>query len=99
MKKSENILNGEKKESDRIHTKVVEFCKIMQHELDNNSHKGDWETFLNRDSILSELYHHLNKLEKTYFSDQNPERMKEYIADCANILLMFGNSYNFYNKS
>lgn len=95
--KSINMLNGEEKEIN-IHPKIVEFSKIMQHEINENERKGNWEEFQNRDSIFSELYHHLNKLEKTYFTDENPDEMKEYIADCANILLMLGNSYNFYNK-
>jgi len=97
MKKLKNISNGEVSEIN-VHSKIVEFAKVMQHEINENERKGNWEEFQHRDSILSELYHHLNKLEKTYFGDQNPDEMKEYIADCANILLMLGNSYNFYTK-
>lgn len=67
----------------------------MQKEIDDNSHKGDWETFTNKENIISEFYHHLNKLEMS--SNDDPELIKEYIADCANILMMLGNSYKLYN--
>ena len=41
-----------------MHSKIEKFAQAMQKEIDDNSHKGDWETFL-----------HLNKLE-TILLDQ-----------------------------
>lgn len=67
----------------------------MQVELKNNSHKGDWEKFVDPREILKELRHHENKLTDAMFND-NRDLVKEYIADCANILMMLGNSYKLY---
>lgn len=78
-----------------MHNKIEKFAVSMQKEIDDNSHKGDWETFTNKENIMSEFYHHLNKLEMSL--DDDPELIKEYIADCANILMMLGNSYKLYN--
>ena len=69
-----------------MHSKIEKFAQAMQKEIDDNSHKGDWETFL-----------HLNKLETILQTDENPELVKEYIADCGNILMMLGNYYKLYN--
>ncbi len=78
--------------------KIIKFAESMQIEIDNNSHKGDWETFVDKFSIMSEFYHHLNKLESTLRKDDDPELLKEYIADCSNILMMLGNSYKLYDN-
>jgi len=49
-----------------MHSKVEKFAQTMQKEIDDNSHKGDWETFLHKENIMSEFYHHLNKLETVF---------------------------------
>jgi hypothetical protein len=60
-----------------MHSKVEKFTQAMQKEIDN-SHKGDWETFLHKENIMSEFYHHLNKLENVL----HPQLIKEYIVYC-----------------
>lgn len=81
-----------------MHSKVEKFAQAMQKEIDDNSHKGDWETFLHKENIMSEFYHHLNKLEIVLQTDEDPQLVKEYIADCGNILMMLGNYYRLYNE-
>ncbi len=80
-----------------MHNKIKNFAEAMQKELNDNSYKGDCETFLHKENIMSEFYYHLNKLETILKTDENPELIKEYIADCSNILMMLGNSYKLYN--
>ena len=38
-----------------MHSKVEKFAQAMQKEIDDNSHKGDWETFLHKENIMSEI--------------------------------------------
>ena len=75
--------------------KIQKFAEIMQTELELNSHKGNWEEFINKKEIVSEFFYHFNKLEDSMILEDK-ERVKEYIADCANLLLMLGNSYEIY---
>ena len=75
--------------------KIEKFSKQMQIELEENSHKGNWEDFKNPNEINLELEYHLTKL-RLSIEQQDKERIKEYIADCANLLLMLGNSYELY---
>jgi len=81
-----------------LRTKVQKFAESMQQEIDTNSHKGDWETFLEKKHIWSEFFYHLNKLETVCANDEDPVLVKEYIADCGNILMMLGNAYKLYDK-
>lgn len=74
-----------------MHNKVKEFSKLMQTELDANSHKGEWEDFTNQKDILLELEYHKSKLFLAIKEDDN-DAIKEYSADCANILLCLLNS-------
>ncbi len=46
---------------------------------------------------MYEFYHHLNKLETVLQTNEEPQLIKEYIADCSNILMMLGNYYKLYN--
>lgn len=75
--------------------KVQKFAEIMQTELEANNHKGNWEEFINKKEIVAEFFYHFNKLEDSMISEDK-EKIKEYIADCANLLLMLGNSYGTY---
>lgn len=79
----------------RIHNKIQKFVEIMQIELEDNIHKGNWEEFIDKKEILSEYFYHFNKLEISIY-EENKKLIKEHIADCANLLLMLGNSYEIY---
>lgn len=71
---------------------ILKFVQLMEKELKANSHKGDWKTFIDQDKIIQELYYHLDKLEKVRLTNKDFQLMKEYIADCANILMFLNNS-------
>lgn len=75
--------------------KIEKFAEQMQIELDENSYKGNWENFKDPNEIDIELDYHLTKLRNSV-KQKDKERIKEYIADCANLLLMLGNSYELY---
>lgn len=85
-----------------MHNKIQIFAEKMQIELDNNSHKGNWEDFTDYRVILKEFGHHYNKVIITLKESMNDiafeNLMTEHIADCANILMFLGNSFNLYNK-
>lgn len=80
-----------------INNDILMFASDMNQELENNKHKGDYKNFTNKKDILSELDYHINKLKAAIENDVDFE-IKEYIADCGNILMFLGNSYNFYTK-
>lgn len=67
------------------------FAENMQKELNANDHKGNWKDFKDRKIIMAELEHHLCKLYNA-LNENNNEKMKEYIADCANNLLFLRNT-------
>jgi hypothetical protein len=71
------------------------FKQQMIKENKDNAEKGDILTFTNVDQALLELEYHKSKL---YFAlkAQKPERVKEYLADCANFLLTIGNAWELY---
>lgn len=74
------------------------FLEQMETELKNNSHKGDWKSWLPSPSdLMSELAHHSRKLEKAIY-DNNPELVREYSADIANLaersFVVFGDVNN-----
>lgn len=75
--------------------KVQKFAEVMQTELEANNHKGNWEEFIDKKEVMSEYFYHFEKLERALFIG-NKENIKEHIADCANLLLMLGNSYKIY---
>jgi hypothetical protein len=79
-----------------MHKKVYKFAESMNFELIQNQHKGNWETFLDKNDIMKELHHHLDKLETVRLTNNDPVLIKEHIADCANILMFLGNAYKFY---
>lgn len=74
---------------------VEAFARTMKEELINNHHKGDWREWKEVNSMRYELDYHLTKLDSAIQQD-NKELIKEHLADCANFLLMIGNSYNLY---
>jgi len=77
--------------------KVYNFALEMQKELIDNSHKGDWEDFIDPREILKELEYHKSKLINAMYDNEH-KLIKEHIADCANLLLMLGNSYKLYEE-
>lgn len=54
-----------------INNKIQTFAEKMQQELNNNSHKGNWEDFIDADKILSELDYHYDKLHRAYIAIDN----------------------------
>lgn len=83
---------------------VNEFAKSMKNELKANAYKGDWRKWNYVPEQIDELDYHIDKLKSAikYYEDSNRNNMhvevlvKELIGDCANILLMIGNSYELY---
>lgn len=76
---------------------IERFAKQMQIELDKNSHKGsvlDWKGIHNK---IADLEYHKAKLIMSLRSGEK-EATKEYIADCANILLSIGHEGGLYNN-
>lgn len=71
------------------------FMKQMLKENKDNIVKGNILEWDNVDEMLIDLEYHKAKL---YFAlkSKNPEGVKEYLADCANILLAIGNSWELY---
>lgn len=78
-----------------MENKIQKFAESMQIELEANSHKGNWEEFIEKGDIMSEYVYHFSKLEYSMALGKK-EEIKEHIADCANLLLMLGNSYELY---
>lgn len=81
--------------SREVPLELIKFVEYMNFELESNEHKGDWKLFTDIELIKDELDHHLSKLKKA-IEDNNIPQIREYIADCGNILMMMGNSYNLY---
>lgn len=79
----------------KIDPKVLKFAETMQNEINQNSRKGNWEDWQNPEAMFSELEYHKQKLIKA-FDDNNESQIKEYLADCANILMFIGNTKNLY---
>src|SRR5690606_5533863 len=70
-------------------TQYYPFIQRMEQEIENNQHKGNWLEYAikeNRVLILTEIYHHLGKLELAV-QDRDEELIKEYSADIANIAM------------
>lgn len=82
--------------AEELHPKVLEFAKQMQKELNDNSHKGDWNEFRDVKDILNELEYHKSKLLVAMRKKEPHEECKELIADFANILMFLGNAGNLY---
>jgi len=80
-----------------LHPKVLEFAQQMQAELDNNSHKGDWNEFRDVKEILHEIEYHKAKLIIALGKKAPHTECKELIADCANFFMMLGNACELYS--
>lgn len=65
------------------------FVALMEKELRANSHKGDREGWLQmtEEQALGEIEYHVSKLSKA-MTDMNPDGMREYAADVANLCMM-----------
>ena len=74
---------------------VKDFAEQMQKELDDNSHKEDWRGWNDLNAMLWELEYHKGKL-LIAIKDDEKKLVKEYIADCANILMFIGNAGELY---
>lgn len=77
--------------------KVERFAKQMLIELQNNSHKGsilDWKGMYEK---IADFEYHKAKMLIAMRTGQKMA-MKEYIADCANILLSIGDEANLYEE-
>ena len=78
-----------------MHEQIEKFALQMQIELDNNEHKGtifDWKGITDK---IADLEYHKAKMLLAIRTGQK-NSIKEYIADCANILLSIGNELNLY---
>jgi DNA-binding transcriptional regulator GbsR (MarR family) len=95
-----------KQEIERRQTEVTkEFYEQMTHELNANSQKGVWLFWDDVKQIHQEIDYHFEKLKKAeeniahHFSEEvAKEKIKEHIADVANLLMMLGNAYRLYTK-
>lgn len=75
---------------------VKRFSDQMLIELINNNHKGsvlDWGDF---DNMITDLECHKAKM-LIAIRCKNKKAIKEYIADCANILMAIGNKFELYD--
>jgi hypothetical protein len=81
-----------------LHPKVLAFAEQMQMELENNSHKGDWNEFRDVKEILNEIEYHKAKLIIALGKKSPHSECKELIADCANFLMMLGNAGELYSE-
>lgn len=77
---------------------IEEFASWMDRELRANLHKGDWLEFKDLDMIFKELERHKIKLNKA-LKDNDIERIREYLADCANNLVFIANATKCFKNS
>lgn len=85
----------EQSPEDRFKDVAEAFKQQMIKENKDNAHKGnilDWD---NVEEMLSELEWHKAKL-LFAMKENNPDTVKEYLADCANFLLAIGNAWKLY---
>jgi hypothetical protein len=75
---------------------VDSFAKSMKIELKANEYKGDWRSWNDVHKMLQELDYHEDKLSLA-IQKRDKQVIKEHLADCANFLLMIGNSFSLYD--
>lgn len=80
-----------------IETAIRRFADQMQIEMDNNSHKSNMMEWHDFEEMITELEYHKAKMFMALRA-KNYNAMKEYIADCANLLLAIGNMHNLYQS-
>ena len=76
---------------------IERFAKQMQIELEHNNHKGsvlEWNDYI---EMIADLEYHKSKMMLAIRS-KNKMASKEYIADCANILMAIGNLLRLYDE-
>lgn len=85
----------EQEPEDRFKDVAEAFKQQMLKENKDNSDKGNILEWNNVDEMLVDLEYHKAKL---YFAmkSNSVEGVKEYLADCANILLAIGNAWKLY---
>jgi hypothetical protein len=78
--------------------KIRRFAKQMKIEIANNKHKtGSIENWIGIESKVADLEYHKAKM-MIAMRTGNKAALKEYIADCANILFAIGNELGLYNE-
>lgn len=83
--------------TDELQNKVKRFKDQMITELENNEHKGpitDWDDY---NSMICDLEYHKAKMMMAITIGHCPA-IKEYVADCANILFAIGNLFDLYES-
>lgn len=76
---------------------IENFSHEIKRQIELNSDKGNLLEWNDIGHILYELDYHKAKL-LIAIKQNNPYAIKEYIADCASILLALGNCYGIYNE-
>ena len=92
-------MNNEFELSDNIdlNPKVLNFAKEMQKQLNINTKLGKepWEQWADFKGMLVELEYHKAKMVFALKED-NMGALREYLADCGNILMFVGNACGMY---
>lgn len=77
---------------------VQNFALEMQKQINFNAKvKSDWREWKNVKEILVDLEYHKAKM-MIALKERNMGAMREYIADCANILMFLGAAFEFYKE-
>jgi transcriptional regulator with XRE-family HTH domain len=74
------------------------FAENMKIELNANKHKGDWKEWNNIEEMISELEWHKAKL-LFALRENNKNSVREYLADCGNILMFIGNAGHIFDNN
>ena len=77
--------------------KTIRFQERMLHELSNNSKKGDILEWRGISEKIVDLEYHKAKV-LLAIRESNCFALREYIADCANILLSIGDEFGLYDS-
>lgn len=83
-------------EQDKL--KLIRFVASMEIEQVNNEYKGaitDWDASV--EEKMFDFDYHMAKLHIA-MKEEKKGAIREFIADCANILLAIGDSYGVYDK-
>lgn len=77
--------------------KLIRFMRQMGIEQDNNEHKGSILAWDGLEDKIYDFEYHKAKL-MLAIKEENEDAIKEFIADCGNILLAIGNEFDLYNE-
>lgn len=85
--------------TENMHPKILNFSKEMQKQININTKLGKttWEEWGNIKEILVDLEYHKAKL-MIALKEDNIGALREYIADCGNILMFLGNACGMYHE-